>query len=95
MLFNPKWERFSAEALMAWLETRPPEEAYDLGAVRDCLIGQYLQSISWPEDKIAIKSFDLGSSNTAFRRIAGIDKDGATSTFGAALERARSFITDK
>lgn len=31
MLYNPQWKRETVGDLIAWLETKPPEERYNFG----------------------------------------------------------------
>lgn len=104
MLYDPKWEQetkadpFSLESLIAWLETKPPQEKYDFCEWNNCLLAQWLQSID-PSAKVEQggphgyyyralgRSIDL----YRFQKIATSDRYWVAKnmTFGAALKRAR------
>lgn len=101
MLYDPKWDKqaetkadpASLHTLIAWLETKPPEEAYSYWQPKTCLLAQYLHALGEPR-------YDLSSAEArAFfgddgRIVCGseLQRDW---TFGAALERARAALADQ
>ena len=81
MLYDPKWGqpslKPSLEGLIAWLKSQPPDEEYCIALFRECVMGQYHNSIG------AEPPVTLGTSwmaQVSFPR---------PHTFGAALKRAR------
>lgn len=101
MLFDPKWEVqtkpdvLSLEGLIAWLETKPAQRAYDyLNCEGQCLYGQYMAAhgIPWRESGasapgLAPKERDHFCA-LVYRDVA----DDSPYTFGGALERARKAL---
>lgn len=96
MLYDLKWEKpdlelegVSLRAFIAWLETKPANEAYQYRNPFQCALAQYLQSTGVPEPDSAV---DLGvvqepgSPQFLFERIL----NQRPTTFGAALQRARA-----
>jgi len=95
MLYDPKWNKPSLAGLIAWLKTMPPEQTYNFAKCDGtCLFGQYMSSIGigWTDD--------MGSNSRTpytdtLRTMGGFEVQIIASTspftFGAALERARSY----
>jgi hypothetical protein len=92
MLYDPKTDLFTLDSLITWLETQPPDRAYNFNdRCGDCLIGQYLAGvgIAWSMDTY---------SSTFLRFFGGDSMGGAhvlidqPQTTGAALARAKSLM---
>ena len=102
MLFNPKWNKKSKvktdpmklESLIAWLETMPPEQAYNYLDVNNCLMCQYFSAKGYrnvfvvPSHFAYYKSRGIEEYPSIFDAIA---RDGAH-YMGAALGRARKAL---
>lgn len=97
MLFDPNWNKtnpdvMSVEALAAWLETMPADEAYYYGDIRNCLICQYLRYCGIKCSTVGGSCYRASRGDPAkplplqFNWIAVHGQR----TFGAALSRARS-----
>lgn len=71
---------FSLENLIAWLETKPRDEAYNWYSCRDCLAAQWIESVTGQV------RFDFHRVVPHYLEIAGYGRH----TFGAALTRARA-----
>jgi len=110
MLWNPKFDvptkadPLSLETLIAWLEKQPADERYDFCEWNQCLLGQWLRTI----DPLARRheGGDTGFIYCVFgqpvdlEKFAEITHAGWASlrhlhTFGLALSRARSLLTQK
>ncbi len=86
MLYSPKWNLYSLDSLIAWLETKNPRKRYDFCNCNDgkdgCLLSQYLGH----------HSEELGESGSAYSQISDCGgREVAIPcpwTFGAALKRA-------
>lgn len=104
MLYNPKWldetapvtkpDVFSIEALVAWLEKRSGDKAYDFhNCDGECLIGQYMTACGLPWKSIRYQDVCakmFGGDGYHAPILTGVPR-----TFGAALERARSALDCK
>ena len=79
---------FTLEALIAWLETKEPEEMYCYTSNGHCLIAQYLEHHNIPFEGVVGDGYyydkNLNRHKTPFHQIA-VTKP---RTFGAALQRA-------
>ena len=83
---------FSLESLIAWLEKQPCDQWYAWACAGECLIGQWLHSIdrnSHPDDNGGSFGYIVYGEPVDLTRYDSIALDGK-STFGAALERART-----
>lgn len=94
MLYDPKWEietRPSLEGLIAWLETKDPNEAYVWkNCDGDCLIGQYWNSLGI---SMAVGSYMQVNGQFLYDSLTSPNGDDGIAitqphTFGGALERA-------
>lgn len=102
MLYDPKWEIetkidiWSLRDLIAWLETKPADEAYCYVESGRCMIAQYLKAKGWAEPRVDPDYVDDFSSGE--RKILPDGWDyvaygrGEGATFGAALNRARELL---
>ena len=97
----------STEALVAWLEKQPADQAYDYDNCQECLFGQYLAHIGF---NVALGHVYISGTDAAGKRIvrtlpkgwhhiarAGrIEHIGRPPppewTFGKALERAKKLL---
>jgi hypothetical protein len=91
MLYNPKWnDVWSLSSLIAWLETKDPDERYQYQSCCECLIAQYLIYRGWREPRVG--PHDAEQDNHMPERLPphwdDISNYGER-TFGAALERVR------
>lgn len=93
MLYDPKWEvktkadPFSLEGLIAWLETKNPDEQYDYwDRSGGCLLGQYVKSLGlkWEYHSDLSRGLHDKFANVVLYRIV------APWTFGGALKHARA-----
>ena len=102
---NKRWDRdkisrgISLRALIAWLETMPPEQEYNYADSWRCVLGQYLASTGKDRDDCVVRfgeppvdrdwlyyvAFGYGPLNV--KKIFY-----PAQTFGAALERARECL---
>jgi hypothetical protein len=87
MLHNPKWTKTSPtlKGLIAWLKKQDPSVEYDHEWPWACAIGLYAQSIGRT----------YGTLLADYRQLQRWDESIAESlphTFGAALERAKTFV---
>lgn len=81
--FHTKADPFSLDSLIAWLEKQPADKPYDWGG-DDCLLCQYLEARGF-------NKFDsYGRFDVDMRSEVAL-ACGEKATFGAALQRARSF----
>lgn len=92
MLYDPKWDRpvdvMSLQTLIAWLETKPPEEAYDYMCTNgSCFYSQYLTAhgVSWKGSHEWFQWHTNGRVHIAVCE---------PWTFGAALTRARAMLAE-
>ena len=101
MLYDPKWETetkpdvFSLEGLLAWLQTKPPNDQYNYeDCCGGCLYGQYViaSGIPWKE-VFGTAIYDhkdaaaLPFKQFVYHKVAKAEPH----TFGAALKRARKY----
>jgi len=93
-----KADAFKLPTLIAWLETKPPDMAYDyMCTTGQCLMGQYFSAVHSPVagnggDYVRFKSNpskDVPIS-LSFRKVVSRHPR----TFGAALKRARDLLSD-
>lgn len=92
MLYDPKWEKktatdpLSLEGLIAWLETKNPDESYNFHDCKGaCLWDQYMGRCTGSEEYEKIwKHF----------RTFGFSAATSPRTFGAALARARAALAE-
>lgn len=91
-----KADPFSLESLIAWLGKQPATREYTWVDCRECLIGQYAQTLGYKD------AGDIPSA--AYEELEGISRNANCNnavafplphTFGAALERARKLLADK
>lgn len=89
MLYDKKWDQktdpFTMQNLIAWLETKPPDEEYAYLIPRRCLLGQFAGAMG-AADRSG-KSCEL-SNNIGFASVAFGGTNHGPFTFGAALKRA-------
>src|SRR6266436_3273472 len=91
MLYDPRWKKndLSLAGLIAWLETKPPDEEYNFTCSQGCcLIAQYMraQGVKW--------DYPAGYTEAIGKIAQGPWQNFSVAnqfpwTFGAALERAR------
>lgn len=94
MLYDKRWDKpvethdpFTLENFIAWLETQPPDKAYEYSHGKTCAIGQFCQSISTTySDQL---HSDKGRFFPIFREWNWYITKPFPWTFGAALKRAR------
>lgn len=90
MLFNPAWKRdtFTLQGLIAWLETKPPEQSYQYKSHYSCMLAQYFTAKGFESVDMSSATFDH-RGGTEFVPVE-IDSVAVhlPHTFGAALERA-------
>ena len=77
--------------LINWLETKPADEEYDYGSIHECLFAQFFTHCGCTDVVCGSLSIDYNGLKevrlpNVYNRIAV----GRPSTFGAALERAKS-----
>lgn len=99
MLYDPKWENPSFQGvtrneLVAWLETKPADERYNFCSPTKCALAQYLQSRGLSElDSIIDFGGDCEPDHPGYWLDQIVNPpDAASSTFGAALQRARAAL---
>ncbi len=94
MLYNPAWEKprppvATWASLIAWLETKDPEETYCYFDHGSCLAAQYNKAMGRPYDL----NWAFGSSLFSYwsfdRRMERLARNNVAKTFGAALAKAR------
>jgi hypothetical protein len=96
MLWNPKWkppvvaDPFALETLIAWLEKQPADSAYDFYCIRTCAAAQYAKECGFTDEFRPTLSAFFGGFDR-YHVIVGKTPH----TFGAALSRARSLLTQK
>lgn len=104
MLYDPKWEvevkadPLTLESLIAWLETKPTDEAYDYHNCHGrCLYGQYMAShgIKWKESGASIPGLAPKARDRFCELVYCAVADQGPWTFGAALERARAAVSNR
>lgn len=88
MLHNPQWKRETLEDLIAWLETKDPDDTYDFWNCNSCLTIQWQGNFDfsrWPRwVHLMYQGQDAG-------RIA-VGHGAASRTFNRALTRARGIL---
>lgn len=88
--FFPKPPPKSLSGLIAWLETKNPEEHYDSGHAGICLFGQFYTHLNQP---YIVTLYDIAKDmklpKETIHAIALGDYHNDVETFGAALQRAR------
>jgi len=108
MFFDPtmkpetetKADPFSLDSLIAWLETKAPNEQYDYGCNGHCLLAQYLTHLGHEQVRIGgWGRFSTSTTSGVFPEVFWRAACGSPSfgeggckwrwTFGAALGRAR------
>jgi hypothetical protein len=93
MLYDKKWDRFSLDNFIEWMEKQPKNKKYDFGDSLSCALAQWLKSNS----SNGIIDYGDGSSFSYkiegreynfehFRKIVAMEPH----KFGAAIERARN-----
>lgn len=96
MLYDPKWDKLSLSSLIAWLETKDPNERYDFNNMcGECMFGQYMKAVGipWsfgPRSNYAMVQDFFGATialGDVRRRHFDFLREW---TFGAALTRARA-----
>ena len=80
----------SLESLIAWLETKDPEEEYNWADYERCLIVQYCEATG--ADYVAVACIASGKGRTAPIESLAYDRP---HTFGAALSRVRALSKEK
>ena len=99
MLFNTNWGKkpsndiHSLPSLIAWLETKNPNEEYEYTSSRHCLLAQYYRDQGYKQIMMGQYGFRHGWFGHIhlpenFNAIAMIGEN----TFGAALERALGYL---
>ena len=89
----PRTIRPSLESVIAWLEEQAPEYHYDFMSNTSCLLAQFLKAKGYK--KVSMGGWGKGvADNTPvhFTFEENCVAAGYPSTFGAALERARSLL---
>jgi len=86
MLYNKRWDSYSLESLIAWLQAMPPEQTYDARLPSECMLAQFARFNGSPEPsgKGCELSYRKEWADIAF----GPRGDESEWTFGAALKRA-------
>ena len=82
----------SLAGFVAWLETKDPEQAYNLYDATLCAYGQYYRSVGanpTPLFTCIARDLGLASETRAHQIAAGMTDDRSNWTFGHALTRAR------
>jgi hypothetical protein len=95
MLYDPKWEAksepLSLEGLISWLEKQPADQRYNFfDCEGECLFGQYMRAIGYTWDQS--QNQPAGTPIEVFETLV-YDSCACQQpmTFGAALDRARSY----
>lgn len=102
MLWNPKWKKpetkadpFTLESLIAWLEKQPAHIAYDYTDSSNCLLCQYFRAQGFNVNTLSCGGFDIKGSRapdiTYPYIFCKVSNAMGSETFGAALNRARTF----
>lgn len=95
MLYDKKWDKkvdlFSLPSLIAWLEQQDETETYDPCSPNKCVLGQFAAAMGAKNH--GRKSLQL-ETKKQFAEIAFGEWGEGPHTFGAALKRARVFLTD-
>jgi hypothetical protein len=108
MLYDPRWERktkadpFSLHTLVAWLDTMPSNERYRYFSHGNCALAQYFKAQGFTD--VSVSGFTWSSAERGKRLLPKDFEDvpvpewrwstfGLSSTFGAALERARAALS--
>ncbi len=85
MLYDPKWDKGTLlDQWINWLETKPPEEAYEWRDDPRCGVGQFYGGKGW----IGLPGF---SKLDAIARGGGCHSNQADWTFGKCLDRAKRY----
>jgi hypothetical protein len=96
MLHNPNWQKpkvNTLESLIAWLETKPPEQRYTYTNGWTCMVAQYYKAKGYWFVTVGPTRFGHGLNRNeelpfGFNAVAARGEP----TFGAALERARGYV---
>ena len=100
MLFDKRWDKpevkvhsFSLVGLVAWLETKNPDETYEWAGCTPCLIEQYgtfagVKNVFAPIDPGNYETTPYYVLSTSNHQLAAQKPH----TFGAALERTRKAL---
>lgn len=102
MLYDPKWEvqtetkadPFALSTLIAWLEQQESSATYCYGDGGRCLLARYFQNHEYPNVLVGGFTIWLTGDTGIGRHLPKILDDVSVVkpwTYGAALERARSF----
>lgn len=92
-------EPFSLESLVAWLETKDPDETYYYAATGHCLIAQYFTASGIKFYAIWCNGWDSKRDDAMIPQhplpdhFNAVAAGGVGRTFGAALKRARSYLS--
>jgi len=96
MLHNPQNDLrtiYSVDNLIAWLETRDPDETFNYISCNDCLIHRYFTAMGLPVDRVWADGYILISNPTEiFTYPAELNNIAifAGLTIGGALEYAKT-----
>lgn len=93
MLNNPAWNRnaFTLKSLVAWLETKPPEQTYRYSCNGSCLLAQYFTAMGFKNVVMRSSYFEHGAGAVKAEFVpVEIDRLAVLlpHPFGAALARA-------
>lgn len=99
MLFDPKWLKTepSLAGLIAWLETKNPNETYVWHDSNNCLIAQYGKSIGWSPMRMSTEAVEGDITSAPYHQISTANGQLALEqpyTFGAALARAKKALQE-
>lgn len=94
MLYNPSWSKeFTRENLIAWLETKPPDESYCFVVANECLLAQWARSVDSSaevNENISAYAYKVHGKNVILGGFMQYIASNEPWTFGAALKRAKN-----
>lgn len=94
---------FSLEGLIAWLETKPADETYQVADSESCLMGQYTVAMGGfrnlrgdePAYIVGAASMPTTDATHPLSKVAWAFGPSGGTTFGAALARARKLQAER
>lgn len=101
MLYNQDWDKpqrdiFSTDSLIAWLETKDPQEEYIYASPGNCMLAQYFYAMG-KYRFVSVNPTSVTLNDTKYPLPKGWDEIALGSplknnkfTFGHALKRAKS-----
>lgn len=94
MLYNPVWDKPQPKpatwaSVIAWLETKDPDEYYSYKNREHCLAAQYNQAMGRKYDTSVALSSNIFTYFRFDRRLERLARSNWSRTFGEALSMAK------